>query len=249
MSEDKNFMQPDVPRFDGHYDHWSLLMENLLRSKGYWNLIETGYNEPATGVVLSEAQQKEQVSQALKVTVDDRNRGRGRGRGGYKSRGRGRGRQAFNKATIECYKCHNLGHFQYECPAWGKHANYTELNDHKEMLLMSYVEVNHALCEDIWFFDSGCSNHMSENKTAFCELNETFQKKKVKLGNGTNMCAPGKERVRLNVNGINHVITDVFYVPELKNNLVSIADVTCTDCMVGKQHRDPISKKSTWRAT
>ncbi|GMJ02454.1 hypothetical protein like AT1G48720 [Hibiscus trionum] len=66
MSEDKNFMQPDVPRFDGHYDHWSLLMENLLRSKGYWNLIETGYNEPATGVVLSEAQQKEQGELLLK---------------------------------------------------------------------------------------------------------------------------------------------------------------------------------------
>ncbi|GMJ12457.1 hypothetical protein HRI_004914900 [Hibiscus trionum] len=231
MSEDKNFMQPAVPRFDGHYDHWSLLMENLLRSKGYWSLIETGYNEPSAGVVLSEAQQKEQdelllkdlkaknylfqaidrtileqilekrtakqiwdsmktkfegnawvkrstlqalrrdfeilemktsetitkyfarvmivsieeskdidaltidelqsslivheqkfhnrngEEQALKVTVDDRNRGRGRGRGDYRSRVRGRGRQAFNKDTIECYKCHNLGHFQYECPA------------------------------------------------------------------------------------------------------------------------------------
>ena len=30
-------------------------------------------------------------------------------------RGRSRGR-SFNKATIECYNCHQLGHFQYECP-------------------------------------------------------------------------------------------------------------------------------------
>nr|DAD45562.1 TPA_asm: hypothetical protein HUJ06_003792 [Nelumbo nucifera] len=32
----ENFVQPAIPRFDGHYDHWSLLMENFLRSKEYW---------------------------------------------------------------------------------------------------------------------------------------------------------------------------------------------------------------------
>lgn len=41
--------------------------------------------------------------QALKVT---REGGRGCGRGTYRGRGRGRGRVAFNKATVECYKCH-----------------------------------------------------------------------------------------------------------------------------------------------
>ncbi|KAG2404336.1 uncharacterized protein HKW66_Vig0112580 [Vigna angularis] len=45
--------------------------------------------------------------------------GRGRGRGGFiGSRGRGRERQLFNKATIECFKCHRLGHFQYKYPYW-----------------------------------------------------------------------------------------------------------------------------------
>ena len=58
MSEEKSFLQPAIPRFDGHYDHWSMLMENLLRSKGYWSLIEIGYQEPVANVVLSEEQQK-----------------------------------------------------------------------------------------------------------------------------------------------------------------------------------------------
>ncbi|KAK6936358.1 Cleavage/polyadenylation specificity factor, A subunit, C-terminal [Dillenia turbinata] len=31
----ENFVQPSIPRFDGHYDHWSMLMENFLRSKEY----------------------------------------------------------------------------------------------------------------------------------------------------------------------------------------------------------------------
>nr|CAN77603.1 hypothetical protein VITISV_006917 [Vitis vinifera] len=31
-----------VPKFDGHYDHWAMLMENFLRSKEYWGLVENG---------------------------------------------------------------------------------------------------------------------------------------------------------------------------------------------------------------
>jgi hypothetical protein len=42
MAESSNFLQPAIPRFDGYYEHLSMLMENLLRSKQYWSLIETG---------------------------------------------------------------------------------------------------------------------------------------------------------------------------------------------------------------
>jgi len=55
--------------------------------------------------------------QVLKGTYDDRS-GASRGRNrGNRGRGRGRARQSFNKALVECFKCHKLGHFQYECPA------------------------------------------------------------------------------------------------------------------------------------
>ncbi|KAL5840580.1 hypothetical protein ACOSQ4_013188 [Xanthoceras sorbifolium] len=33
IENNSNFVQPFIPRFSGHYDHWSRLMENLLRSK------------------------------------------------------------------------------------------------------------------------------------------------------------------------------------------------------------------------
>lgn len=41
MSSEGNFVQLAIPRFDGHYDHWSMLMENFLRSKEYWSLVES----------------------------------------------------------------------------------------------------------------------------------------------------------------------------------------------------------------
>jgi len=88
--------------------------------------------------------------QALKVSHEDQNGGRGRGRGfGWgRGRGRGRGRQFANKAIVECFKCHKLGHFQYECPRWKESANYTEIDEEEEMLLMSFVEVSNSKQED-----------------------------------------------------------------------------------------------------
>ncbi|CAL9005605.1 unnamed protein product, partial [Prunus brigantina] len=335
MTTEGSFVQPAIPRFDGHYDHWSMLMENFLRSKEYWGLIETGYVEPERGAEQTEAQRKgleelklkdlkvknylfqaidrtilgtilvkdtskqiwesmkkkfegsarvkrshlqalrrefetlemkagegvseyfsrvlfvankmrtygeqmqdvtvvekilrslsekfnyvvcsieeskdiDQLSidelqsslivheqkfqrhtgeeQALKVTSENRFGARGRGQGAYRGQGRGRGRQSYNKATVECYKCHKLGHFQYECPSHDKEANYAELGEEEEeeMLLMSY---------------------------------------KVKLGNNTRMAVLGKGNVRLTVSGFIHVVREVFFVPELNNNLLSIGQL------------------------
>ena len=58
MTSEGNFVQPAIPRFDGHYDHWSMLMENFLRSKEYWHLVETGYAETEAGAAVTKAQQR-----------------------------------------------------------------------------------------------------------------------------------------------------------------------------------------------
>ncbi|KAF2287248.1 hypothetical protein GH714_039440 [Hevea brasiliensis] len=321
MSDDKTLTK--IPHFDGHYDHWSELMENLLRAKGqslnrFWiagqqkvwdslkkkfggNLkvkksllnalrrefevlemkrdetiteyfarvmvvankmrsngeemtdtkivekilrtltdkftyvcvsieeskdIETmSVDELQSTLVVHEQKfrhvHREDEDQVLKI--EGRSNSTSRGRGSYRGRGRGRGRAVFNKATVECYKCHDLGHFQYECPNSSKEANYAELEEEDELLLMAYVELHETSRSDAWFVDSGCSNHMCGNSKMFSSLDTDFTHS-VKLGNNTRMKVTGKGVIKLFLQGVCYTVSDVYCVPELKNNLLSVGE-------------------------
>nr|GFA52260.1 retrovirus-related Pol polyprotein from transposon TNT 1-94 [Tanacetum cinerariifolium] len=72
---------------------------------------------------------------------------------------------------------------------------------------------------DFWFLDSGCSNHMCGKREFFCDLDENF-KETVMLGDDMSINVMGKGSVRLLVNGFLQVITSVFYIPGLRNNLL-----------------------------
>lgn len=239
--------------------------------------------------------------QVLKVAFDDRG-GRNRGRIGQE-RGRGRGSgggRAFNKATIECFKCHRLGHFQYECPTWDGKVNYADVDDEKDdVLLMAFTEDYQK--HEAWFLDSGCSNHMSGNKAWFSTFDENFRHS-VKLGNNSQLQVMGKGDVSLQLEEGTHIISET---PMTANKLFKVmADVkgskagpecyqttsmddfhlwhcryghlnykglrtlkyqnmvrgiphlkkdgedkACVSCLTGKQHREPIPKKSLWRSS
>ncbi|XP_074290249.1 uncharacterized protein LOC141616980 [Silene latifolia] len=61
----ENFIQAAIPRFDGHYDHWSMLMENLLRSKEFWDVIVSGVAEPTNPGKLTDAQKSQLETKKL----------------------------------------------------------------------------------------------------------------------------------------------------------------------------------------
>lgn len=66
MTTESSFVQPTIPKFDGYYDHWAMLMENFLRSKEYWGLVVNGVPVVAEDVVLTDAQRKHIEDQQLK---------------------------------------------------------------------------------------------------------------------------------------------------------------------------------------
>lgn len=64
MSTSEKFVQPTIPKFDGHYDYWSMTMENFLRSKEMWSLIEDGIPAQAIGTAATSEAQRKSVEEA-----------------------------------------------------------------------------------------------------------------------------------------------------------------------------------------
>lgn len=62
---ENNFVQATIPRFDGHYDHWSMLMKNFMWSQEYWQITEFGIQQP-TGTTLTDSQKEEPKARKLK---------------------------------------------------------------------------------------------------------------------------------------------------------------------------------------
>ena len=63
-----------------------------------------------------------------------------------------------------------------------------------------------------------------EKKELFDVFNEGF-KDSVKLENYASLKVQGNGSIQMEIDGIMHVITEVFYVPDLKNNLLSIGQL------------------------
>lgn len=89
----------------------------------------------------------------------------------------------------------------------------------ENMVLMAREEIKNS--DQIWFLDSGCNNHMTGERQWFSDLDESY-KYSLKLGDNLKMAVVGKGNVRLEIEGVSHIITSVYYIPELKNNLISV---------------------------
>lgn len=105
----------------------------------------------------------------------------------------------------------------------------------EEILLMSCVDKDDSKRDKKWFLDSGCSNHMVGDKKWFINLNESF-KEMVKLGNNSKMNVKGKGNIRIQIHETTQVIIEVYYIPELKNNLISIRQLQEKDLAITIQY-------------
>lgn len=92
------------------------------------------------------------------------------------------------------------------------------------MLLMAQSQAKESVEKKVWFLDSGCSNHMCGTKDWFLNLDETFRVS-VKLGDNSKMLVMGKGSIKLQIGSLTQVISEVYYIPDLKNSLLSIGQL------------------------
>ncbi|XP_061338299.1 uncharacterized protein LOC133285140 [Gastrolobium bilobum] len=151
--------------------------------------------------------QEDTDEQALKASTDTRSNnfpGRGRGR----DRGRGRGRSTNFRANNDQFQGRGRG----GAPDKSKEEGET---------LLMVAKDEKQIEPDVWYVDTGCSNHMSGSKSSFSHLNENFQST-VSFGDHSTVKVMGKGDIKIKTkNGFVETISNVLYVPDLKSNLLS----------------------------
>jgi hypothetical protein len=170
-------------------------------------------------------------------------RGRGRGRNnfqreerrspnlgerlrqGFKPKGRGytQASQSYDNSNTQCDYCKKFGHIANECHkrqenVRKQNAIFLESNSNTLFITCHIAQENSS---DSWFLDSGCSNHMTRNRDLFESMDTTI-KSEVKLGNNDTLVVMGKGVVNVMKNHSKKTIHDVYFVPRLKHNLISI---------------------------
>lgn len=178
-----------------------------------------------------------------------RGRGRGRGnRGGHiGNQDQGKDRRNKDKRHILCFNCQKYGHYASECKEPKEQRDEVNLTQEEEptLLLTIYGEETNELVllnEDkftpiqgkplvggdrrLWYLDNGASNHMTGIKESFAvlDLNVTGQ---VRFGDGSKVMIHGKGSLLFECkNGDQLLIPDVYYIPALTSNILSLGQLT-----------------------
>ena len=90
--------------------------------------------------------------------------------------------------------------------------------------------------KDVCYLDNGASNHMTGNKAYFYELNEQVTGT-VKFGDESCIDIRGKGSVLIEgKTGEQRLLTDVYYIPSLQCNIISLGQATEGGCEIHMKH-------------
>ena len=132
----------------------------------------------------------------------------------------------YDKSQVQCYNCQKFGHYASECRAPNNRVdekiNYVEeKTDEKETLFLAQKEGDCGQTNS-WYLDSGTSNHMCGRKDMFVELDESVSRN-VSFGDDSNVAVKGRGNILIRLkDGRHQFISNVYYVPYMKSNILSL---------------------------
>ncbi|XP_076883368.1 uncharacterized protein LOC143532113 [Bidens hawaiensis] len=145
-----------------------------------------------------------------------------------------------------------FGHFASGCPdrvQKGQEANKTEARENfddaaymhqvvflNEQNLIPKKYETKQVEDDVWYLDNGASNHMTGNRSYFLELNENITGR-VKFGDGSFVEIKGKGSILFQGKSCDQdLLTEIYYISELKNNIISLGQATESGCDIRMKH-------------
>eukprot|EP00253_Pinus_taeda_P029962 PITA_29962 len=175
--------------------------------------------------------QNSSLEQAFKTQMSF-GRGRGQGRGNKRGRGRIQNRGGRNIPANAQGRGSNPNQNQGQGSSQQREQHHAQgqrenISQNNVLLACNMAETN---TEDIWFLDSGCSNHMTGNIALFSALDKNM-KSEVTLGTDSKVSVMGKGEVKIfTKQGERKTIADVYYVdvyyvPGMRCNLLSIGQL------------------------
>ncbi|XP_074374408.1 uncharacterized protein LOC141714811 [Apium graveolens] len=150
---------------------------------------------------------------------------RGQGRGGYQQRG--------DKSQYQCYNCNKYGHFSYECraPKVEERSHFAAVKEDKGVgtaMFLTYKGDEESK-KNVWYLDSGASNHMTGHKELFTEIDDTISGE-VTFGDSSKIPVKGKGTVMI-----------------MSKKEINEPENLCETCVKGKQHRQSFPVGKSWR--
>ncbi|KAK2980575.1 hypothetical protein RJ640_017437 [Escallonia rubra] len=176
---------------------------------------------------------KEPIEQALQAKMninerkDDTNKnqgGRGRGRGRGHGRGRGVPTQYNNNESSSEFRP-SRGRGQDDPKEKNMKAHYAEENKVGNDTVLLAHDGSKEEKENSWYLDTGASNHMCGYKHMFVEMDESMTRN-ITFGDMSKIPVKGKGKILIKLkNGGHQFISNVYYVPEMKANILSMGQL------------------------
>ncbi|XP_019257121.1 PREDICTED: uncharacterized protein LOC109235461 [Nicotiana attenuata] len=133
--------------------------------------------------------------------------------------------KCWKRPDAKCKICNQLGHEAVICKGkYQKHEADAQVANEEEEDHLFVATILSTKKSDFWLIDSGCINHMTYDRNLFKEFT-SIGNKKVRIGNGDYILAKGKGTVAIPTNSGTKKISDVLYVPDIDQNLLSVGQL------------------------
>jgi hypothetical protein len=141
--------------------------------------------------------------------------------------------KCWRRPDAKCTKCNQVGHEAVICKQNKNlkkdscQQQQDESVQEDDQLFVASVTPDICSTND-WLVDSGCTNHMSCDRTLFKELKST-PLIQVRIGNGELLSAQGRGTVAISTSDGIKYLSDVLYVPHIDQNLISVGQLLEND--------------------